>query len=55
MPNKEKDLIKISGTRIVPGFVFKDKSLFGFTKKPKVIIGFESNIDEIKEMLHISS
>jgi len=52
-PSKEIELIKITGTRIVPAFVFKNKSLFGSLSKPKAIIGFERNIDEIKELLSI--
>ncbi|AQS55717.1 glutaredoxin family protein [Novibacillus thermophilus] len=47
-PSKEEELIQISGTRIVPAFVFKNKSILRLSKKPKVIIGFEWNVDEIK-------
>ncbi|USK47021.1 hypothetical protein LIT27_03875 [Cytobacillus oceanisediminis] len=52
-PHKEEDLIKITGTRIVPAFVFKNKSLLGWMSKPKVLIGFEQNIGEIKKILKI--
>ena len=53
-PEKEKTLRKLTGTRIVPAFVFKDKSLRGRWSKPKVFIGFENNIDEIKKILKIA-
>jgi len=52
-PNKESELINISGTRIVPTFVFKDKSLLGIMSKPKVLIGFEQNFNEIKKLLNL--
>jgi glutaredoxin 3 len=54
-PAKEEDLIKITGTRMVPTFVFKRKSLLGMMNKPKVLIGFEQNIDEIRKTLNIGS
>ncbi|MEC2074508.1 glutaredoxin family protein [Metabacillus fastidiosus] len=54
-PSKEDELIKITGTRIVPAFVFKNKSLLGWMSKPKVLIGFERNIDEIREILNRDS
>ncbi|MDQ0272174.1 glutaredoxin family protein [Cytobacillus purgationiresistens] len=53
--SKEDELIKITGTRIVPAFVFKNKSLLGWMNKPKVLIGFEQNIDEIRKILNIDS
>lgn len=53
--SKEEELIKISGTRIVPAFVFKNKSFLGFMGKPKVLIGFEQNIDEIKKILNLEN
>lgn len=52
-PEKEKELIKISGSRIVPAFVFKQKSILGFRSKPKVLIGFERNEAEIKKLLAV--
>lgn len=52
-PEQEKDLKKITGTRMVPTFVFKEKSLLGKLKKPKVLIGFENNLEEIKRLLKI--
>lgn len=54
-PAKEEELIKVSGTRIVPAFVFKKKSLLGLVSKPKVLIGFENNIEEIKSLLMIEN
>ena len=50
-PEREKELIKVSGSRVVPAFVFKKKSLLGFGSKPKVLIGFERNEEEIKKLL----
>lgn len=52
-PEKEKELVKISGTRIVPAFVFKNNSILGSIRKPKVLIGFENHFDEIKKRLGI--
>lgn len=52
-PAREKELIKVAGSRIVPAFVFKDQSMLGLLKKPKVLIGFEQNFDEIKKLLQI--
>lgn len=52
-PNKEGDLKKISGARVVPTFVFKGKSILGIRKKPKVFIGFENNFEEIKNLLSV--
>lgn len=50
---KEKDLCKLTGTRMVSTFVFKDKSFRGRLRKTKVLIGFDSNVDEIKNILKI--
>ncbi len=50
-PDKENKLIKVSGARIVPAFVFKDKSPVGFLRKPTVLIGFAQNYDEIIDLL----
>jgi len=54
-PEKEKDLRKLTGTRMVPTFVFKEKSLLGLLSKPKVMIGFENNLDEIKKNLKLDT
>lgn len=54
-PEKEGDLIHISGTRMVPTFVFKNPSFLGLISKPKFLIGFEQNIDEIRKILNIDS
>lgn len=53
-PEREKDLRKLTGTRMVPTFVFKDKSLRGRLSKPKVLIGFENNLAEIKRILQVN-
>lgn len=39
-PAKEQELIELSGARMMPTFVFTDKSLFSLMSKPKVLIGF---------------
>ena len=52
-PTKEQVLIKLSGSRMVPTFVFRDKSLLGLMSKPKVLIGFAMNVDEIEKMLSV--
>lgn len=54
-PTKEQELIKISGARIVPTFVFHNKSLLAFMSKPKVLIGFEQNLNEIKQILNVEN
>lgn len=50
-PEREKDLIKLTGTRMVPTFVFKEKSWRGLLRKPHVMIGFENNQADIKKLL----
>lgn len=52
-PEKEKDLRALTGTRIVPAFVFKGNLLRGLFSKQKVLIGFENNIDDIKSLLKL--
>lgn len=52
-PSKEKELIKITGNRIVPGLVFSQESLLGLRRKSKSMIGFERNKDEIKKLLNL--
>lgn len=52
-PEKEKSLLKLTNTRMVPTFVFREKSLRGFLKKPKILIGFENNKEEIEKLLRI--
>lgn len=53
-PEREKSLRKLTGARMVPTFVFKDKSFRGRFNKPKVLIGFENHLEEIKELLKIN-
>ncbi|MBW8350902.1 glutaredoxin family protein [Bacillus sp. IITD106] len=52
-PSKEKDLIKLTGSRIVPVLVFSHPSLLGLVKKTKSMIGFERNKEEIKKLLNV--
>ncbi len=47
---KEEELKKVTGTRVVPGFVFREHSLLSKFKKPTVFTGFELNKAEIKKM-----
>lgn len=46
-PEKENELKQTTGSRIVPGFVFKEKSLLKKFKKPIVFTGYEMNKEEI--------
>lgn len=48
---REKELIQLSGSRIVTAFIFMKSSLFGFKRKPDVLIGFDRNQEEIKKRL----
>ncbi|WP_281278094.1 glutaredoxin family protein [Peribacillus cavernae] len=52
-PDKEDEMKKRTGSRIVPAFVIKDKGLPGFIKRPKIFIGFEVNKEEITDLLNI--
>lgn len=52
-PAREKELIKIAGVRMVPTFIFENKSMLGLLNKQKVLIGFEQNFNEIKNLLKI--
>lgn len=50
-PDREEDLIKLTGNRIVPGIVIKELAFLGLWKKQKIFIGFEINQNEIKQMI----
>lgn len=52
-PEKEKELKKITGNRIVPGIVFSQSYMLGLRKKAKSMTGFEQNKEEIKKLLEI--
>ncbi|WP_010096265.1 glutaredoxin family protein [Ornithinibacillus scapharcae] len=54
-PSKEKDLIKITGNRIVPALIFSSPSRFGVRRKSVSFVGFERNKDEIKQLLNLDS
>lgn len=47
----EKELIQLSGTRIVPTFAFYKKGFLGSKKLVENIIGFEMNKQEISTYL----
>ncbi|CAM3647399.1 hypothetical protein GCM10009865_44370 [Aeromicrobium ponti] len=49
-PEREQDLINLTGSRIVPAFLFEKKKWYGGTKK-KHFIGFEMNEDVIRNMI----
>lgn len=49
--NKEKELISITGNRIVPALIFKRQGLF---KETKLLIGFAPNRQEIKRLLGVA-
>ncbi|WP_082692889.1 glutaredoxin domain-containing protein [Bacillus sp. FJAT-29814] len=51
-PEKEQELIKLSGTRIVPTFLFQKKGFLG--SKKKVIIGFEQNREQVEELVGLN-
>lgn len=53
-PEKEKDLVKVTGNGIVPGLVFSQSTFLGIKRKTESMIGFEQNRTEIKEMLSVS-
>ena len=49
-PEKEKDLIRVSGARVVPAFVFYHSSFLKRLQKPQVFIGFENNLSELRKI-----
>jgi hypothetical protein len=49
-PENEKQLKELSGTIIVPAFIFTTAKLV-FMKKNKVLIGFENNRSEIEKLV----
>ncbi|MBM7634022.1 glutaredoxin family protein [Geomicrobium sediminis] len=50
-PEKEDQLKKLTGSRVVPGFVFQKQSLLGRLQKPIVFTGFERNQNEIEALV----
>jgi hypothetical protein len=50
-PEKEQELMKLSGTRIVPTFLFQKKGFLG--SKIQVIIGFEQNKEQIVKLVEL--
>ncbi|MFS0559439.1 glutaredoxin family protein [Terribacillus sp. 179-K 1B1 HS] len=50
-PEKEAELKKLTGSRVVPGWVFRKNSLLGKMQKPKVYTGYEQNRTEIDALL----
>ncbi|WP_425593729.1 glutaredoxin domain-containing protein [Cytobacillus gottheilii] len=52
VPEKESEMVKRTGSKIVPGIIFLNTGLSKFLKQPKIFIGFEVNKKEIKALLH---
>lgn len=50
VPDREKELKEITGTIIVPAFIFTNTKLM-FIKQKKVLIGFENNRIEIEKLV----
>lgn len=50
-PNKEREMIALTGNKIVPTLVFKTSKFF--KTKQEVLIGFEQNKERIKGLLNI--
>ncbi|WP_251032560.1 glutaredoxin family protein [Mesobacillus foraminis] len=48
-PEKEQELVRLTGTRIVPAFIFEKKGIL--TSKKTVLIGFEQNQDQIEDII----
>lgn len=53
VPQKEAELIKRTGNRIVPGIVFSEPTLLGLKRKYNSMTGFEMNKETIKTLLDI--
>lgn len=52
-PDKEEEMKKRTGSRIVPAFVIRDTRLLSIMKRPKIFIGFEVNKDKIIQLLKV--
>ncbi|MEI3599392.1 MULTISPECIES: glutaredoxin family protein [unclassified Oceanobacillus] len=52
-PAKEKELKKLTGSRIVPGIVFSETSILGLRRNTKGMTGFEQNKEEINKLLEV--
>lgn len=52
-PVVEKDMKGISGSRIVPLFVFYKKGLFGKRKLDRHFVGFEQNEEELQRLFKL--
>lgn len=50
VPDREKELKEMTGTIIVPAFIFTNTKLM-FIKQKKVLIGFENNRNEIEKLV----
>lgn len=49
-PEREKELKELTGTMIVPAFIFTSTKFMVFKQK-KVLIGFENNRSEIEKLV----
>lgn len=50
---KEEELKKITGSKIVPGIIISKPRFWGFSKQEKYFIGFEQNESEIRKILNV--
>ncbi|EZH65606.1 hypothetical protein DH09_14985 [Bacillaceae bacterium JMAK1] len=48
---KENELKKLTGSRVVPGLVFKPSGLIGKFKKPVVYTGYERNQKDADDLI----
>ncbi|MFK4964469.1 glutaredoxin domain-containing protein, partial [Lactococcus formosensis subsp. bovis] len=51
-PEDEKNMVAVTGSKIVPGLVFKKRSLF---QNRKVLIGFDANRNKIEQLVKQTS
>ncbi|MBT2691288.1 NrdH-redoxin [Bacillus sp. ISL-47] len=54
-PDKEEEMKKRTGSRIVSAFVIRDTTLPSFIKRPKIFIGFEVNKNKIIQLLKVQN
>lgn len=50
-PTVEAELVSLTGSKIVPAFIFVKRNLFGKQKVEKTFIGFENNRQAIESLL----
>ncbi|MFB5662499.1 glutaredoxin family protein [Alteribacillus sp. HJP-4] len=50
-PETEEQLKDLTGSRVVPGFVFRKNSVLGKLKKPIVFTGYKQNLEKIQSLV----